>query len=297
MGERKGLNHYISPDFDPALVPRARKDKGKPIEVRTMIPFSMRCNTCSEYMYLGKKFNCKMEVLQDEQYLGIRLRRFYIRCTSCSAEITYKTDPKNSGYELESGASRNFESWRDSEEKIAEAKTQRQEDDEADAMKKLENRTMDNKREMDVLDQLDELRAINQRHERADTKAIIASLSSSSGGGGGSVGGDEFGPDGLTDSERALLQAARFKHNKGTLPDSDDEGGVVGDKNNNNNNKKEAFNIFDSKPAEVAEPKISIVRKKRKVDAQEDPPAAVSADPLPKKSIAALSSLANYDSD
>jgi len=26
----------------------------------------------------------------------------------CSAEITYKTDPKNSGYELESGASRKF---------------------------------------------------------------------------------------------------------------------------------------------------------------------------------------------
>ena len=68
----------------------------------------------------------------------------------------------------------------------------------------------------------------------------------------------------------------------------------VGDKNNNN--KEEAFNIFDSKPAEVAEPKISIVRKKRKVEAQVDP-AAVSTDPLPKKSIAALSSLANYDSD
>ena len=293
MGERKVLNHYVSPDFDPSLVPRTRKDKGKPIEVRTMIPFSMRCNTCSEYMYLGKKFNCKMEVLQDEQYLGIRLRRFYIRCTSCSAEVTYKTDPKNSGYELESGASRNFESWRDSEEKVAEAKTQRQEDDEADAIKKLENRTMDNKREMDVLDQLDELRAINQRHERADTNAIIASLSSSTGGGGGG----EFGPDGLTDSERALLQAARFKHNKGALPDSDDESGVVCAGDNSIKMGEGAFNIFDSKPAQVAEPKISIVRKKRKVEAQEDPTAALIADPLPKKSAAALSSLANYDSD
>jgi hypothetical protein len=293
MGERKVLNHYVSPDFDPSLVPRTRKDKGKPIEVRTMIPFSMRCNTCSEYMYLGKKFNCKMEVLQDEQYLGIRLRRFYIRCTSCSAEITYKTDPKNSGYELESGASRNFESWRDSEEKVADAKTQRQEDDKADAIKKLENRTMDNKREMDVLDQLDELRAINQRHERADTNAIIASLSSSTGGGGGV----EFGPDGLTDSERALLQAARFKHNKGALPDSDDESGVVCAGDNSIKMGEGAFNIFDSKPAQVAEPKISIVRKKRKVEAQEDPTTALIADPLPKKSAAALSSLANYDSD
>ena len=38
-----------------------------------------------------------------------------------------------------------------------------------DSMKALENRTIDNKVEMDVLDALDEIRAINQRHERIDT--------------------------------------------------------------------------------------------------------------------------------
>ena len=38
-----------------------------------------------------------------------------------------------------------------------------------DSMKALENRTIDNKVEMDVLDALDEIRAINQRHERINT--------------------------------------------------------------------------------------------------------------------------------
>jgi Saf4/Yju2 protein len=32
--------------------------------------------------------------------------------TLCSAEITFKTDPKNTDYSAEHGASRNFERWR-----------------------------------------------------------------------------------------------------------------------------------------------------------------------------------------
>jgi hypothetical protein len=33
--------------------------------------------------------------------------------TLCSAEITFKTDPKNTDYLAEHGASRNFEPWRE----------------------------------------------------------------------------------------------------------------------------------------------------------------------------------------
>ncbi len=33
--------------------------------------------------------------------------------TLCSAEITFKTDPMNTDYAAEHGASRNFEPWRD----------------------------------------------------------------------------------------------------------------------------------------------------------------------------------------
>mgnify|MGYP000217228248 CR=1 FL=1 len=38
--------------------------------------------------------------------------RFYIRCTRCNAEFTFKTDPKNSDYTAEHNCCRNFEPWR-----------------------------------------------------------------------------------------------------------------------------------------------------------------------------------------
>ncbi len=178
MGERKVLNVYIPADFDPSLLPRMKRDGNKLHEIRMMLPFSLRCNTCGEYMYRGKKFNSKKEMIKGEDYLGIRKFRVIIKCVVCSAEITFKTDPKNSDYECESGASRNFETWRDSEQEIEQAKKQREEEDKMDAMKSLENRTLDNKLEMDVLDALDEIKSINQRHLRIDPKELISSFHS-----------------------------------------------------------------------------------------------------------------------
>jgi DNA-directed RNA polymerase subunit RPC12/RpoP len=141
--------------------------------VRLMAPFSMRCNSCGEYIYKGKKFNARKEDAKGEDYLGIKIFRFYIRCPTCSSEITFKTDPKNADYVAENGAMRNFESWR--EERIAnEELTFRKELEEAlDPMKKLENRTMDSKREIDILESLDEIRTRNARSERVEVRSRL----------------------------------------------------------------------------------------------------------------------------
>lgn len=179
MGERKVLNFYVSPDFDHSIIPKTKRDWDKTVEVRMMLPFSMRCNTCGEYMYRGKKFNSRKENVKEETYLGIRILRFYIKCSVCSAEITFKTDPKNSDYVCEYGASRNFEVWKDTEQAIMEAKKEREDEDKSDSIKSLENRTLDSKLEMDVLDALDEMKAINQRHERVDTDSMLESLQKS----------------------------------------------------------------------------------------------------------------------
>jgi hypothetical protein len=126
----------------------------------------MRCNTCGEYIYKGKKFNARKETVEGEDYYGIKIFRFYIKCTLCSAEITFKTDPKNTDYAAEHGASRNFEPWRDEKQGQEEDRLARLEEEENNPMKALENRTVDAKREMDILDALQDIRARNARNER-----------------------------------------------------------------------------------------------------------------------------------
>jgi len=71
-----------------------------------------------------------------------------------------KTDPQNSDYVVESGATRNFEPWRAEDEETDEMKKKRESEEMGDAMKSLENRTLDSKREMDILAALDEMKSM-----------------------------------------------------------------------------------------------------------------------------------------
>ncbi|RKO86572.1 CWC16 protein, partial [Blyttiomyces helicus] len=124
----------------------------------------------------GKKFNARKERVEGEHYLGIQKFRFYIRCPRCSTEITFKTDPQNGDYTAELGAMRNFEPWRDETAVDEEKKAERAEAEENNPMKALENRTLDSKREMDILDALDEIRTRNARSERVDADAALGAL-------------------------------------------------------------------------------------------------------------------------
>lgn len=107
----------IAPDFDPSKLRRGFGAKSMKCEVRMMLPYSVQCNTCGEYMYPGKKLTArKME--PNEDYLGIRILRFVMKCCNCNAEFSIRTDLKNSDYTCEWGVTRNFEPWRDQEAAI-----------------------------------------------------------------------------------------------------------------------------------------------------------------------------------
>lgn len=176
MGERKVLNKYFPPDFDPAKLPKGKRAQNNEMKVRMMLPFSLRCQTCGVFMYKGTKFNTRKEDVIGENYLGIQVFRFYFRCSKCSAEITFKTDPKNSDYVAEFGATRNYEPWRESDVVAEETRAAREEEEKGNAMKALENRTLDSKREMDILAALDEMRSLKARQERIGVDAALEAL-------------------------------------------------------------------------------------------------------------------------
>ncbi|CAK7207685.1 Pre-mRNA-splicing factor cwf16 [Sporothrix eucalyptigena] len=194
MSERKVLSKYYPPDFDPSALSR-RQGKPKKAQagpaaqtVRLMAPMSMRCTRCGEYIYKGRKFNARKETPLDEKYLGIQIYRFYIRCTRCSGEIIFRTDPKNQDYAMVSGAKRNVEPWRQPEEadETDEQRLDRLEAEEAAAngeaaaeqnrMEELEAKTLEAKREMEVADALDEIRTRNARIARADHREHLETV-------------------------------------------------------------------------------------------------------------------------
>ncbi|KAI9622602.1 hypothetical protein KEM48_007219 [Puccinia striiformis f. sp. tritici PST-130] len=225
MSERKVLNKYFPPDFDPAKIPRRKLAKDRQQVVRLMAPFSMQCLSCTEFIYKGKKFNARKEAALGEQYFGIKsfgtlfvigkrlvytcqltqigtfclittFFRFYIKCPRCSNEITFKTDPKHSDYVAEHGAQRNFEPWREEEaakngagsdseddvERLLAVEQAELEEEQEDSMRSLEKNQIESKREMEILDKLQEIRTRNARLERSvhgrGADGVLASVSS-----------------------------------------------------------------------------------------------------------------------
>ena len=187
MSERKVLTKYYPPEFDPSKItrtPRHLRPTGpKVITVRLMAPFSMKCTSCGEFIYKGRKFNARKETTE-EKYLNIQIFRFYIRCTRCSGEITFKTDPKNMDYTCERGAKRNFEPWRDTAkmgevnetdeerlDRLEREEAEEQELQDRNAMEELEQKMMESKREMQIADALDDIRLRNARIERGERGA------------------------------------------------------------------------------------------------------------------------------
>ena len=218
MGERKVLNKYVPPDFDPALVPRGKKPKDGMVSVRMMLPFSVQCSTCNEFLYRGRKFNSKKEPVEGPsgKYLGIQRYRFYIKCTACSRPLTFLTDPENADYEMESGGTRNYEVYKDKAKTEEDVAMEKEEEEKEDPMKALENRVLESQREMQDLDNLEEIKAMNMRHVQllskakmgeggfgADAKAVMQAREAK-------AFDESLNEDGLTESEAALVKSIKF---------------------------------------------------------------------------------------
>lgn len=174
MAERKVLNKYYPPDYDPTKIPRIKK-KNKQNDVRMMAPFNMKCNTCGNYIANATKFNAKKETIEDQSYNNLMIFRFYIKCPRCMSPIIFKTNPKNASYEVEHGATENFMALKMAERQAIEEAEAEEEEEKINPMKHLENRTKASKQRMEASEQLQTLRFMKYRHNTVNIDSLIKS--------------------------------------------------------------------------------------------------------------------------
>ncbi|XP_063150407.1 probable splicing factor YJU2B [Candoia aspera] len=155
MGERKGVNKYYPPDFNPAkhgslnkyrnshpLRERARKLSQGILIIRFEMPYNIWCDGCQNHIGMGVRYNAEKKKVGN--YYTTPIFRFRMKCHLCPNHIEMQTDPASCDYVIVSGARRKEERWdaEASEQIVATAHEEKQKL-ETDAMYRLEHGTQD----------------------------------------------------------------------------------------------------------------------------------------------------------
>lgn len=158
MAERKQVNRYYPPDFDPAkhksinkyrnshpLRERAKKLSQGILVIRFEMPYNIWCGGCGNHVGMGVRYNAEKKKVG--KYYTTPIFEFKMKCHLCDNYIVMETDPKNFDYTITSGAQRKNQKW-----DMAENEQVLTEDREAvkklsrDAMYKLEHGVDDTKK-------------------------------------------------------------------------------------------------------------------------------------------------------
>ncbi|BAM41515.1 uncharacterized protein TOT_030000777 [Theileria orientalis strain Shintoku] len=195
MSERKVLNKYIPPDFDPDALRRHKKllkadgfgkkesplaiklkyGDSKLMNIRMMFPFTFRCEACRDFTYVGTKFNSRVQRLDNDTYLGIVKWRFFGKCPNCKHEIVFKTDPKNGDYTLESGGTRTYDAHRD--EHLASEQLSKEQEEKNETLGTTEKMAEKADHAFAEYEQLERLTALKRRAGRMRERENLAELS------------------------------------------------------------------------------------------------------------------------
>ncbi|KAL8164516.1 UNVERIFIED_CONTAM: hypothetical protein K2H54_052710 [Gekko kuhli] len=155
MGERKGVNKYYPPDFDPAkhgslnkyrnshpLRERARKLSQGILIIRFEMPYNIWCDGCKNHIGMGVRYNAEKKKVGN--YYTTPIYRFRMKCHLCPNHIEMQTDPASCDYVIVSGARRKEERWdvEANEQVVATAHEEKQKL-ETDPMYRLEHGSKD----------------------------------------------------------------------------------------------------------------------------------------------------------
>uniref|UniRef100_A0A3B4CNG6 Probable splicing factor YJU2B n=1 Tax=Pygocentrus nattereri TaxID=42514 RepID=A0A3B4CNG6_PYGNA len=169
MGERKGVNKYYPPDFDPAkhgsingywnthpLRERARKLSQGILIIRFEMPYNIWCDGCKNHIGMGVRYNAEKKKVGN--YYTTPIYRFRMKCHLCVNHIEMQTDPATCDYVIVSGARRKEERWDMADnEQILTTEHSEKEKLETDAMYKLDHGGKDKEKLRVAIPSLSEL--------------------------------------------------------------------------------------------------------------------------------------------
>ncbi|XP_006900886.1 PREDICTED: coiled-coil domain-containing protein 130 [Elephantulus edwardii] len=150
-GERKGVNKYYPPDFNPEkhgslnryhnshpLRERARKLSQGILIIRFEMPYNIWCDGCKNHIGMGVRYNAEKKKVGN--YYTTPIYRFRMKCHLCVNHIEMQTDPANCDYVIVSGAQRKEERWdMEDNEQVLTTEHEKKQKLETDAMFRLEH--------------------------------------------------------------------------------------------------------------------------------------------------------------
>ncbi|XP_054984367.1 probable splicing factor YJU2B [Sorex araneus] len=155
MGERKGVNKYYPPDFNPEkhgslnryhgshpLRERARKLAQGILIIRFEMPYNIWCDGCRNHIGMGVRYNAEKKKVGN--YYTTPIYRFRMKCHLCVNYIEMQTDPASCDYVIVSGAQRKEERWdMQDNEQVLTTEHEKKQKLETDAMFRLEHGAAD----------------------------------------------------------------------------------------------------------------------------------------------------------
>ncbi|XP_050402934.1 probable splicing factor YJU2B isoform X1 [Patella vulgata] len=121
MAERKAVNKYYPPDWDPSkgsinthvgqhpLRDRAKKIKQGILVIRFEMPYNIWCGGCNAHIGMGVRYNA--EKSKNGNYYSTPIYKFRMKCHLCDNYFEIQTDPQNHDYVILSGARRKEQRW------------------------------------------------------------------------------------------------------------------------------------------------------------------------------------------
>merc|ERR1712232_789693 len=151
MSDRKAVNKYYPPDWDPKhgsinkyrgqhpLRDRARKLSQGILIVRYEMPFNVWCTNCNAHIGKGVRYNAEKKHVGN--YFSTKIWSFRMKCHLCSSWMEVQTDPENCDYKMVSGVKKKTETYIDKEAYSIESIDEKI--DTSDPFARLEHKTED----------------------------------------------------------------------------------------------------------------------------------------------------------